>query len=204
VANFRNKSVMLISGAGVAVVAGGAALMALAFDGGSKDAADEIVDVIPQPQEIVQNETTEPPAADKPLVRVNEVRQDEGQSADSAGGAVSLEFSRGGVQDLQDARLTALAEKLASVPGVPEQTKVWIATADVASAPGVETIYHVKGPLTCGSHGCELVVVSEAQNILLETAGDSIEAPEMDTLVVNPGSGSETIWTFNGDTFEKE
>lgn len=116
----------------------------------------------------------------------------------------SIDFTIGSMEDLRDAQLSNLIEKIESVPGVAEKTKVWIAIADVASAPGQEEFFHIKGPLTCGRIGCDLVVMGEhngVQKVFLETIGESVEAPAFDELVINKGTNQEVIWEFNGEEY---
>lgn len=118
-----------------------------------------------------------------------------------------LNFSLGSIEDLRDHQLTDVISKIENVPGVDEQTKVWIAMSDVASAPGVETLLHIKGPLTCGRAGCELVVRGVhggVQSTFLETVGESIDAPQMDTLIINHGTEFEVTWVFDGEKFVRK
>ena len=79
----------------------------------------------------------------------------------STSAPAGIDFMIGSVDDLRRDQLSAPFEKIESVAA---ETKVWVATADVASAPGVETFYHLKGPLTCGRIGCDLIVVSGGSN----------------------------------------
>lgn len=116
-------------------------------------------------------------------------------------GVRRLDFTRGSMDDLRDDKLTGLVEKISGVPGVADKTKVWVAKSDVASTPGMETLYHVKGPLTCGSVGCDLVVVDQSGSALLSTVGESVVSPQIDTLIINQGAATEVTWVFNGAVF---
>lgn len=135
------------------------------------------------------------------------------ESADAeipdAGGKVSqaptsapagIDFMIGSVDDLRRNQLSAPLEKIESVAA---ETKVWVAAADVASAPGVETFYHLKGPLTCGRIGCDLIVVSASKAVLLETIAEGVSSPQIDTLIVNQGTDTAVTWVFNGSKFEE-
>ena len=187
-----NRKTVVLSGAGLAA-AGSATLIAFALDGGAN---------------VIEPETAG--GADAAAVQAVSAEsadraQPEPTTVDNnSNRAVSIDFSRGGVDDLRNLQLTDLLSKIESVPGVSDETKVWIASADVASAPGSETLYHIKGPLTCGSVGCDLIVAGGSDQILLETVGESVDAPEMDTLIINQGASSETVWEFNGDRFVRK
>jgi len=49
--------------------------------------------------------------------------------------------------------------------------------------------------------GCELIVISASGSVLLETIGEDVSAPAIDTLVVNQGSGTAVVWVFDGAEF---
>ncbi len=115
----------------------------------------------------------------------------------------SIDFSIGSIDDLRRDRLSTPLEKIESVAGVAVETKVWVATADVASASGVETFYHLKGPLTCGRIGCDLILVSASKAVLLETIAEGVSSPQIDTLIVNQGTDAAVTWVFNGSEFEE-
>lgn len=115
----------------------------------------------------------------------------------------SIDFSIGSIDDLRRDQLSAPLEKIESVAGVAAETKVWVATADVASAPGVERFYHLKGPLTCGRIGCDLILVSASKAVLLETIAEGVSSPQIDTLIVNQGTDAAVTWVFNGSEFEE-
>ena len=118
----------------------------------------------------------------------------------STSSPAGIDFMIGSVDDLRRNQLSAPLEKIESVAA---ETKVWVATADVASAPGVETFYHLKGPLTCGRIGCDLIVVSASKAVLLETIAEGVSSPQIDTLIVNQGTDTVVTWVFNGSKFEE-
>ncbi|WDI32187.1 hypothetical protein PUV54_03145 [Hyphococcus flavus] len=187
-----NKKAIVLSGAGLAA-AGSATLIALALDGDTVvNEAEAVRDTGVSVAQAEPSESADSAQQEPAAINNNSTRR-----------AVSIDFSRGGVDDLRDLQLTELLSKLESVPGVSDDTKVWIASADVASTPGSETLYHIKGPLTCGSAGCDLIVAGGSQ-ILLETVGESVDAPAIDTLIINQGTSSETVWEFNGDRFVRK
>lgn len=188
-----NRKTVVLSGAGLAA-AGSATLIAFALDGDAN---------VNQPEtagdaDAAAAQTVSAESADSAQPEPSAINSDNGNRA------VNIDFSRGGVDDLRNLQLTDLLSKIEGVPGVADETKVWIASADVASAPGSETLYHIKGPLTCGSVGCDLIVAGGSNQILLETVGESVDAPEIDTLVINQGTSSEVVWEFNGDRFIKK
>ncbi len=115
----------------------------------------------------------------------------------------SIDFSIGSIDDLRRDQLSTPLEKIESVAGIAAETKVWVATADVASAPGVETFYHLKGPLTCGRIGCDLILVSASKAILLETIAEGVSSPQIDTLIINQGTDAAVTWVFNGSEFQE-
>lgn len=117
----------------------------------------------------------------------------------STSAPAGIDFMIGSVDDLRRDQLSAPLEKIESVAA---ETKVWVAAADVASAPGVETFYHLKGPLTCGRIGCDLIVVSASKAVLLETIAEGVSSPQIDTLIVNQGTDTSVTWVFNGSKFE--
>lgn len=118
----------------------------------------------------------------------------------STSSPAGIDFMIGSVDDLRRNQLSAPLEKIESVAA---ETKVWVAAADVASAPGVETFYHLKGPLTCGRIGCDLIVVSASKAVLLETIAEGVSSPQIDTLIVNQGTDTVVTWVFNGSKFEE-
>lgn len=193
--------IAIISGLALAGV--GAAATLMARDDGSPEKADAATVETRQPAQAARSDededgkaadavdaaNIEPPAAEAP------------PPASTPPG--TLDFSIGSIDDLRTDQLAAIVAKIEEVEGVAGDTKIWVATADVASAPGAETFYHVKGPLTCGRIGCDLVVVSASKAVLLETVGEGISAPQIDTLVINQGTGMSVTWVFNGSEYEQ-
>ena len=115
-----------------------------------------------------------------------------------------IRFSRGSVKDLYAARMAQTMTRIEKSPGAEEQTKVWIAHADLTSLPGLETIVHVKNPVSCGSLGCELVIMGEIdgkKTVLLRTICESITSLAQDKLITNQGSKYEITWVFDGTKF---
>lgn len=182
--------IAIISGLTLAGVGGAATMFAL--NGGAKNQAGTAA--------VESRVSPSPPSAsddDRGRVVVAEAAADSDERALTAAAPASLDFSLGSIDDLRKFQLSSLIDKIESVEGVAEETKVWVAAADVASAPGEETFYHVKGPLTCGRIGCELIVIGASGSVLLETIGEDVSAPAMDTLVVNQGSGTAVVWVFD-------
>jgi len=182
----------VISSLAVASVGGAATLFAL--NGGPENRTEAAA---------IESRETPPPTAgdgDPGRIVIAEAASDSDERTPAAAPA-SLDFSIGSIDDLRRAQLSPVIDKIESVEGVAEETKVWVAEADVASAPGAETFYHVKGPLTCGRIGCELIVISASGSVLLETIGEDVSAPAIDTLVVNQGSGTAVVWVFDGAEF---
>ena len=185
---------------GLALAGVGAAATLFVRDDGSPEKADAATVETRRPAQAARSDegedgkaaaavdaaSVEPPAAEAP-----------------AFAPPSLEFSIGSIDDLRTDQLAAIVAKIEEVEGVAGDTKVWVATADVASAPGAETFYHVKGPITCGRIGCDLVVVSASKAVLLETVGEGVAAPQIDTLVINQGTGISVTWVFNGSEYEQ-
>ncbi len=115
-----------------------------------------------------------------------------------------IRFSRGSAKDLYAARMDQTMARIERSTGAEDQTKVWIAHADVASLPGLETIVHVKNPVSCGSLGCELVIMGEIdgkKTVLLRTICETITSLAQDKLVMNQGSKYEMTWVFDGAKF---
>jgi len=192
---FGNGPAAMISGI---ILAAGAAAAALFTLGKAPQSETETV------REDVQVSAQAAPAEESADAKLAlNVETDIGGDDEPAPSAapVSLDFSLGSVDDLRNLRAAPLLEKIDSVPGVAEKTKVWVASADVASAPGDETFYHIKGPLTCGRIGCDLIVAGASGSILLETVGEDISSPAMNTLIINQGSGTAVTWVFDGAEF---
>ena len=114
-------------------------------------------------------------------------------------------WTTGSERDLFDMRLMKETRRLARAPDAMKNTRVWIARADVSELPGEEILMQIRSPLTCGSLGCELLVISEATGdprVLLRTIGDTIDAPAMDELVVNKGSSRQRSWKYSREQFQ--
>jgi len=115
-----------------------------------------------------------------------------------------IRFSRGSANDLYAARMARTMTRIEKAPGAAKQTKIWVAYADLSSLPGLEKIIHVKNPVTCGSIGCELIIMGDIdgkQTILLRTIGETITSLAPDKLVINQGSKYEITWAFDGARF---
>lgn len=115
-------------------------------------------------------------------------------------------WETGSEKDLYDMRLVSEMRRLARVPGALKNTKVWTTRADVSALAGEEILIQIRSPLTCGSLGCEMIVLSEASGspqVLLRTIGDTIDAPRMDELVVNRGSNRERAWRLRSNRFQQ-
>lgn len=94
--------------------------------------------------------------------------------------------------------------RMASAPAIKTRRTVWMARADIASAPGDEILVQIRSPLTCGTLGCQMMVVSEAggeKRVLMETVGDTIDAPSTDDVTINAGSKSQRSWRYEGASF---
>lgn len=94
------------------------------------------------------------------------------------------------------------ASRISKTPGAMQRTRVWMARADVCNLPGDEILMQIRGPLTCGSLGCEMVVLSDAEGaprVLLRTIGDTIDAPVIDGLVINRGAKNQRVWRYDYD-----
>lgn len=197
---FSNGPVMMVSGLALAAVAGGAAYFMNDRPEKAADAASASV-APAQEADASAGDAAAPATASSPEpapVDAAPAANGSGVVLAQSDGPIDLSFSRGTVEDLRSAGLSAEVEKVSSVAGVADETKVWIAEADIASAPGDETLYHVKGPLTCGGVGCDLIIVDAAGDTLLETVGEGVSAPQTDTLIINEGSPGEVTWVFDG------
>ncbi|MEZ5894986.1 MAG: hypothetical protein R3C51_01175 [Parvularculaceae bacterium] len=218
---FGNGPVAMISGLVVAAAAGGAAFFA--FDdrapasAGTAPAPDvaAAIEAGPAPAPATAEAVAADPAPADPSeaetdgARDIRLAQNEPPAEDAprAAAPASLNFTLGSLDDLRREPVASLLEKIDSIPDVAERTKVWTASADVASAPGVETFYHVKGPVTCGRVGCDLVVLGDvggARTLLLDTVAEDVASPQVDTLVVNAGTPAEVTWVFDGAEFVEQ
>ncbi|MCB2114425.1 MAG: hypothetical protein R3C42_05845 [Parvularculaceae bacterium] len=98
-------------------------------------------------------------------------------------------------------QMFAEAGRIARAPGALRHTKVWTARADVCSTPGEEILMQIRSPLTCGSLGCEMLVLSDAgggaPRVIMRTVGDSIDSPVIDGLIINRGSKNQRAWRYD-------
>lgn len=102
--------------------------------------------------------------------------------------------------DLYNMRMVKMARRLEQTPGAMKNTKIWIARADICSLAGDEILMQIRSPLTCGSLGCEMVILSEASGgpqVLMRTIGDTIDAPGMNQVVVNQGTDRQRSWNYD-------
>ena len=114
-------------------------------------------------------------------------------------------WTTGSEKDLLDMRLMKETGRLKRAPEAMKNTRIWIARADVSELAGEEILMQIRSPLTCGSLGCELLVISEATGnpiVLLHTIGDTIDAPAMDELVINKGSTRQRAWKYSRARFQ--
>jgi len=117
-----------------------------------------------------------------------------------------VSWSDATIEDLTRLRLGKTALSLSRAPGALPHTKVWIARADVCSETGEETLVQVRSPLTCGTLGCQMMIVTEAggaPRVLMQTVGDTIDAPAMDEIVINGGAPRERVWRYDRGLYQK-
>ncbi len=116
----------------------------------------------------------------------------------------SIEFQKLPAKHLPALGLRDLSILVEGPPGVAEKTRVWVAQADVSRLPGLETIVQVKGPMTCGRIGCNIIILGKVggvDKIILETMGETIESSRTDRVRINQGTGKVIEWRFNGSRF---
>ena len=109
-------------------------------------------------------------------------------------------------RELYDMRLFNMARRLERTPGVMENNNVWMARADVCDEPGDEILLQVRSPLTCGTLGCQIMVISEASGaprVILSTIGNSIDGQGRNALSMNEGTSSERQWSYRGGRFQQ-
>ena len=102
-----------------------------------------------------------------------------------------------------DQRLMRMFER---APEAAARTTVWIAKADICDLPGDETMMHIEGPLTCGSAGCQMVVMGEVggrQKIIARMVGETVSVPQRERLVMNEGTKSETTYRFDRGQYKR-
>lgn len=124
-----------------------------------------------------------------------------------AGALKRVPWSAGSGADLYNMRLVKMARRLEQTPGAMKNTKIWIARADICALAGDEILMQIRSPLTCGSLGCELVVLSEANGgpqVLMRTIGDTIDAPAMNEIVINQGSNRQRSWKYDRGRFKQK
>lgn len=110
------------------------------------------------------------------------------------------------IEDLTRLRLENAALTLSRTPGALRHSKIWIARADVCSETGEETLVQIRSPLTCGSLGCQMMILTEAggaPRIMMQTVGDTIDAPALDEIVINSGDKRERIWRYDRGLYQK-
>lgn len=118
----------------------------------------------------------------------------------------SVVWSDASLQDLTQLRLEKTAATLSRTPGAMRHTKVWVARADVCSEAGEETLVQIRSPLTCGSLGCQMMILSEAgvaPRVLMQTVGDTIDAPALDEIVINSGDARQRVWRYDRGLYQK-
>lgn len=117
-------------------------------------------------------------------------------------------FRTGDTKMLVELGMREIAARVEKAPGdAAKKTTIFVASADVASLPGPEAVAFVKGPVTCGRLGCKLVIVGliDGKKVtLLETLGETVDAPSLDKLIVNKGTEFEVTWTFDGERFVEQ
>lgn len=117
-----------------------------------------------------------------------------------------VSWSDATLQDLQRLRLEKTATTLSRTPGALRHTKIWIARADVCSDAGDEVLVQIRSPLTCGTIGCEMVVLNAAgvaPRVILQTVGDTIDSPAPDALIINDGTKYQRSWRYEGVRFQQ-
>lgn len=109
-------------------------------------------------------------------------------------------------EQLYQMQLLKTARELATTPGAMQRTRVWMARADICGAEGEEILMQIRSPLTCGTLGCEMVVLTEAggggPRVLMRTIGNSIDAADLDELTINEGTKLERRWSYARGRFQ--
>ncbi|MCA8889553.1 MAG: hypothetical protein KDA46_12025 [Parvularculaceae bacterium] len=109
-------------------------------------------------------------------------------------------------RELVDKRLTKTMRRLAAAPDAMGQTRVWTARADICDLPGEEILMQIRSPLTCGTLGCEMVVLSDAggaPQVVLETVGDTIDTRSPGEIIVNRGDRHERSFRYSVGEFRR-
>jgi len=103
---------------------------------------------------------------------------------------------------LADMQMDRESARISRAPGAMRHTKVWMARADVCGLPGDEILMQIRSPLTCGTLGCEMIVLSDAggsPRVIMRTVGDTIDSPVIDGIVINRGSKNQRAWRYDAD-----
>ena len=103
---------------------------------------------------------------------------------------------------LSDMKLDRESARMARAPATRRHTKVWMARADVCGLPGDEILMQIRSPLTCGTLGCEMIVLSDAggsPRVIMRTVGDTIDSPVLDGIVINRGSRNQRAWRYDSN-----
>ncbi|MBT8472237.1 MAG: hypothetical protein HKN14_13975 [Marinicaulis sp.] len=114
-------------------------------------------------------------------------------------------WSDASTKELFDMRLEKTARQILRLPDAMRTTKILTARADICSTPGEETIMQIRSPLTCGTLGCQMVVLSEASGsprVIMRTIGDTLDAPAIDQIVINRGSKRQRSWNYSNQRRE--
>ena len=165
---------MTFAGIAAAAAAGAATFMAVSptEQPVSGDNATLSESDLSESQPIAQNATAEAGnTVELAGASEDDARPDIDAGSERETGSAAINFSRGSIDDLRNEQLSDLVDKMDRVADISEATKVWVAQSDIASAPGDETLYHVKGPITCGTGGCELYVMGEIWRQPVDPAG---------------------------------
>ncbi len=137
--------------------------------------------------------------APRPAIAVNRAVGARGKLRD-------VYWTDGTEKDLRDMRLSSTTRRLARAPAARKHTKVWIARADVCGSADEEILMQIRSPLTCGSLGCEMVVLSEASGepkVLLRTIGATIDVDATDEIVVDRDSNRRRNWKYRSGRFQQ-
>lgn len=118
-----------------------------------------------------------------------------------------MNWVRASERDLYALRLDQTARQLSSAPGAMERSDIWMARADVCATAGDEVLMQIRSPLTCGTLGCVMMVITEsggAPRVLLRTVGDTLDSPVTDEIIVNRGSSQQRIWRYARGRFRQQ
>lgn len=189
-ASFKQISIIL---AGLSAVAlGGWSLGSLAQD----QRQDPDAQAAARDQQAAQSSQNKPEAA------VDGQARDQSREPTTA-----VDFKIATLNDLGRLGMLDVAASVAEMPSLALDTKVWVAHADVAALPGLETIAIVKGPATCGRLGCELAITAQFSGLpvtLLRTLGETVDIVSMNKIVINKGAEFQVVWEFDGKKFVEQ